>query len=259
MITLGWVRRASEPVQQVRLLLSFFAVSSVEQWRLRYQEQLAAYRLPQKFAPTIFSLTAWLREGERRAQDCECRPFNLTAFRRALDEARRLTRETDPDVFVSHLGRLGADCGVVILFVQELKGSRACGATRWLNPQRALMQLSLRYKSNDQLWFTFFHEAGHVVLHGKREAFVEVWGGSSGSKAREDEANRFAADHLIPPSEMERLLQQRPLSREAVVSFAEEVGIAPGIVVGRLQHDKHIPYTHLNDLKVRYRWKHGAD
>jgi hypothetical protein len=34
-----------------------------------------------------------------------------------------------------------------------------------------------------------------------------------------------------------------------VVAFAKEIGIAAGIVVGRLQHEGDLPRTHLNDLK----------
>jgi len=143
---------------------------------------------------------------------------------------------------------------VATVFVRELEGSRACGATRWLNPQKALIALSLRYKSNDQLWFTFFHEAAHVLLHGKREAFVEIMGASTGDQEQEDEANRFAAELLIPPKDLVPLLADRSFSGEKIKAFAERVGIAPGIVVGRLQHDGHVPYGHLNGLKVRYRW-----
>ncbi|MFN2204826.1 MAG: hypothetical protein ACK2UT_02840 [Candidatus Promineifilaceae bacterium] len=34
----------------------------------------------------------------------------------------------------------------------------------------------------------------------------------------------------------------------------EKIGIAPGVVAGSLQYDRHLPYSHFNDLKVRYEW-----
>jgi Zn-dependent peptidase ImmA (M78 family) len=148
---------------------------------------------------------------------------------------------------------LGAKSGVAIVFVPELPKSRAYGATRWLNPVKALIQLSLRYKTNDHLWFTFFHEAGHIVLHGKRKTFLEG-DGHTGSKSQESEADRFACDHLIPLHDYESLVEAKPITSDAVKQFAKRIGIAPGIVVGRLQHDGHLPYTHLNALKVSYRW-----
>jgi HTH-type transcriptional regulator / antitoxin HigA len=207
----------------------------------------------------VYSLTAWLREGERCAHQVTRAPFDLAAFRQALHEARTLTAERDANKSMVGLTRLLAPCGVAVVLVPELAGSRACGATRWLGPQKAMIQLSLRYKSNDQLWFSFFHEAAHVVLHGRRDVFVEIAGGRSGSAEREAEADRWAADRLIPRADLQRLLSRTPLSGTAITSFAQELGISPGIVVGRLQHDGEIPFSHFNDLKVRYRWVVGSN
>jgi addiction module HigA family antidote len=259
MINLGWMAHASNKIDQVRALLAFFGVSSTEQWDSRYKSELAAFRLAKSVAPNVYSLTAWLREGERCAHRIDCAPFDQARFRKALLEARALTAERDANKSIADLTRLLAPCGVAVVLIPELTGSRACGATRWLGPQKAMIQLSLRYKSNDQLWFSFFHEAAHVVLHGKKDVFVEIAGGRSGSAEREAEADRWAADRLIARLDLQRLIERRPLSREAITSFAKEVGIAPGIVVGRLQHDQEIPYSHFNDLKVRYRWVHEGD
>ena len=256
---LGWLDPGASPTDRVRSLLSFFGISSITQWKSRYEGQLAAFRLAKKFAPDIYALTAWLREGERRAHQVECRPFDLGAFRRALEEARALTTESDPDVFVPRLVEINALCGVAVVLVPELTGSRACGATRWLGPQKAMIQLSLRYKSNDQLWFTFFHEAAHIVLHGKKEVFVEVMGGKSGARKQEEEADRWAAERLIPSSKLEQLIARKPFSRATISLFAEEIGVAAGIVVGRLQHDGVVDFSHFNALKVRYQWIRRAD
>ena len=69
---------------------------------------------------------------------------------------------------------LCAHAGVAVVFVQELPNTGISGSTQWLTPTKALVQLSLRYKTDDQLWFTFFHEAGHILAHGKRQVFLET-------------------------------------------------------------------------------------
>ena len=255
---LGWLQVPEPSTERVRSLLTFFSVSSMEQWKQRYQREVVAFRLPQRFSPDIYALTAWLRQGEREAYAIKCAPFEPAQFRESLRGARALTREAAPEVFVPDLRRLCAAAGVAVVFLPELKSSRACGATRWLGPQKALIQLSLRYKSNDQLWFTFFHEAGHIVLHRKREAFVEVRGGSSGSALLEGEANRFAADYLIPRALFEKFVEEGRFDTASVRAFAERIGIAPGIVAGRLQHDHKVAFNRLNDLKIRYRWAHES-
>ena len=168
-----------------------------------------------------------------------------------LEVARGLTQES-PEIFEPRLRNFCAASGVAWVLVPELPGTHIHGATQWLSPTKALIQLSLRYKSNDQLWFSFFHEAGHILLHGKKEKFLEENGVQS---EKEDEANRFAADKLIPRCRTGSSLLWVPtkLTRESGV-FSDHIGIAPGIVVGRLQFDKHLPPSHLNDLKVRLDW-----
>ena len=134
----------------------------------------------------------------------------------------------------------------------QLKSLGVCGSTRWLTPSKALIQLSLRYKTNDQFWFTFFHEAGHVLLHGKRAVFLDE--DAPVDDLREEEANAFARDMLIASADFQRLLSQHRrsyFSAGMITQFAEEIGIAPGVVVGRLQHNNLLPKSHLNKLKQR--------
>ena len=127
------------------------------------------------------------------------------------------------------------------------------GATRWLTSQKAIFQLNLRYKTDDQLWFTFFHEAGHIIRHGKRAIFIDLEGSRS-DDVREQEANDFAADILIPPMKYLKFIRKDDLSRDSIMRFASEIEIAPGIVVGRLQHDRILPFNRRNYLKVRLEW-----
>lgn len=146
---------------------------------------------------------------------------------------------------------LCAKAGVALTFVPPLPKTHVSGATRWLAASKALVQLSLRGKSDDLLWFTFFHEAGHILLHGKREVFIED---GRRTNAKEAEADRFSADFLIPPDAWRTFTAavRRP-SHTDVAAFARHLGIAPGIVVGRLQHERILPRSHLNDMKVRYK------
>jgi len=104
---------------------------------------------------------------------------------------------------------------------------------------------------NDSLWFTFFHECGHIYLHGKKMVFLED--GKPLSNKEEDEADKFAADRLIPLQEWAPFRSAG--HTEAVIkAFAKRLGIHTGIVLGRLQNEKLVPWNCLNHLKVRYSW-----
>jgi hypothetical protein len=63
--------------------------------------------------------------------------------------------------------------GVAVALVPHPQGCPVWGATRWIAPERAVLQLSLRYKTNDHLWFPIFHGAAHILRHGKKLLFLE--------------------------------------------------------------------------------------
>jgi addiction module HigA family antidote len=252
MVKAGWVHDCKDVVSKIRALLNFFGVANPQQWAAIWEKPEVAFRASAAFKKEPGAVAAWLRKGELDAQKIETASYDESRFRRTLENVRALTNEP-PEVFEPALKKSCAEAGVAWVLVPELPGTHTHGATRWLTPTKALIQLSLRYKSNDQIWFSFFHEAGHILLHGKKDVFLEENGGKGD---KEDEANRFAADRLIPPADYRRFLASSACTtHKGVKDFADQIGIAPGIVVGRLQHEKKLPQSHLNDLKVRFEWK----
>jgi Zn-dependent peptidase ImmA (M78 family) len=258
----------------MREVLSFFGVASPRQWEQVVLKPQVSFRHAKTFESSPTHLAAWLRRGEIEAQDIVCSTFDRSSFESALVEARGLTIESDLKTLKERLQEICARSGVAVVFVRQLPRSRVSGATRWLSPTKAIIQLSLRYRTDDHLWFTFFHEAGHILLHGKRDVFIEVNSGdaegadsliSGGAKKdpstmrQEAEADDFASEFLIPAEILQNLrpaaLKHR-ISEADVRQLARELGIAPGIVVGRLQFLGWLPYSHLYRLKTRFRWPH---
>lgn len=251
----GWIPDVPDPVQLLDKVLKYFGVASPTQWESVWSEVLISFRRPQALTSDVGAVAAWLRRGEIEAARIECGPFSAQLFREALRQVRRLTAEPFSSAW-PRVVALCAQAGVAVVLVPELPRTRASGATRWLGPSKALIQLSLRYKTDDQFWFTFFHEAGHILLHGKRMTFVE-YDESDEARVQDEEASSYATDFLIPPPSLRRFLRLHtpPYIRRAdVQELAAELGIAPGIIVGRLQHDKKLPNTHLHDLKARLEW-----
>ena len=248
MAKLGWIEKNKDKVKQLEALLRFFAVASPVEWETIWVQGLqAAFRKTNNAKENTGIISAWLRQGEIVAGEQSYGQYDKERFENNLDEIRKLTLE-DLDTFTPKLKLLCSEAGVSIVFVPALPKLGIYGATRWLN-DRPVMQLSLYLKSNDHLWFTFFHEACHVLRHGRKELFIE--GGGLESK-EETEANAFASDKLIPPAELRRFLASRfKPTLNQIERFAANIGIAPGIVVGRLQHDKRLSITVGNHLKVR--------
>jgi plasmid maintenance system antidote protein VapI/Zn-dependent peptidase ImmA (M78 family) len=257
MVECGWIQKRNRETDQVREVLDFFGVTSPQEWESIWMnpETKAAFRKTLAFASEPGGVAAWLRYGERAAQDLDCPPYDEETFKDALREIRTLSLEL-PDGFDRTMREKCRRAGVVLVFTPQVEGAKISGATRWLKKDKALVQMSLRYKTDDQFWFTFFHEAAHVLLHGKRDVFLEDTE-EDDQDGKEQEADDFAANFLIPEDDYEAFVEAEDFSFASVRSFAETQGIAPGIVVGRLQHDGNLPWeTRLNGLKQSLRWVH---
>jgi HTH-type transcriptional regulator / antitoxin HigA len=166
-----------------------------------------------------------------------------------------ITRVRDPGVFVPQLKSQCADAGVAVVLVPAPAGCPVSGAAKWIGSQRGLIVLSLRGMSDDKLWFSFFHEAAHLLKHGKSLTFLDILGDDGLDPEAEAEADAFARETLIASASYQAFIAAKPRpSATSVTRFAAHQGISPGIVVGRLQFDRVIPYSYLNHLKVSYSW-----
>jgi HTH-type transcriptional regulator/antitoxin HigA len=256
MAKMDWLKKEDNPIKMLQALLNFFGVAGVNEWRGVWEKPQAAYRNSTAFQSNPAAVAAWLRMGEIEGQKIECRIFEPRSFRSALQQIRSLTNKS-PEVFEPVMKELCAGSGVALVFIPELPGTRLYGATRWLKPSKALIQLSLRGKSDDHLWFTFFHEAGHILLHGKKEVFIEAQGYGRQETERvskEKEADLFAQEMLISKEAYNNFITVNDYSPDRILGFAEQIGIAPGIIVGRLQHDNIISFSQGNKLKKRFRF-----
>lgn len=248
MVHHGLVPEQRNKSQRVEALLHYFGVASPIQWEATYGKLCGAAREASAWESDLGDLSAWLRAGELKARSLDCAPYQKDNFLTALQTIRQLTPQK-PSSAWPEVTRLCAKAGVALVLVPELPKTHVFGFTRWLSPQKALIQLSLRYKTDDLLWFTFFHEAAHLLLHGKREVFLEKRGVHS---TQEQEADQWASDFLIPPDDWQTFLATLPAkpTKATLTTFAKKLGIAPSIPLGRLQHrEKRLPPSHLNSLK----------
>ncbi|WP_009543959.1 HigA family addiction module antitoxin [Crocosphaera subtropica] len=265
MIKLGWIRNFNNKVEQLRELLDFFSVASPENLRDVWEKRLSVdFRKSENLDSDDGALIAWLQKGKIEAAKINCADYDPYQFKEVLQEIRLLTLES-PEIFLSKIQSLCTETGVTFVLVPQLPKTRVGGAAYWLNSHTPLIQLSLRYKTNDHFWFNFFHEAGHILLHGKRDIFIETFEPKEFEEQplerqkKEQEANQFAADFLIPPAEWQEFLLSFSGREYDITAFANRLKIASGIIVGRLQYEKVLHYSHFNQLKQKINWNIISD
>ncbi|MDD4051200.1 MAG: ImmA/IrrE family metallo-endopeptidase, partial [candidate division Zixibacteria bacterium] len=254
MVKLGWVPKAPKDMEKLEHLLTFFGVGDPKAWEDYWTGIQVAYRKSRAINTNEYALAAWLRRGELVSRGINCQPYNPDNFKNILMDIRQLTIQP-PQLFRKQLIDICASAGVAVVFVPELPKT-ASGATRWLTPDKALIQLSLRYKTDDHLWFTFFHEAAHVLFHPKRDIFIQD---KETSGKYEDQANSFAKDTLIPHRDFQEFVSGMLFTSDSIRVFAQHIKIAPGIVVGRLQKEGYLPWnSSCNHLKRKLEWVKAA-
>lgn len=232
-------------------LMVFFRVASIDAWRIKYGTANIAYRHSPSFESDECSLATWLRLAEIDAEEQNCEAYDRSVFKTALRRIRTLSRESFDEALKETHG-LCNNAGVALALVEPLPKARLSGAAWWLTPRKPVIALSARHKTDDHLWFSLFHEAAHILLHSKKDVFVDE--AKPGGANLETEANEWASHFLIPRSDWQRFVASGAYTAFNIGQFADEQDIAPGIVVGRLQHERHIGWNRLNELKVRLEW-----
>lgn len=246
----GVLPNTRDAKEKTAALLNFFRVKDSDAWTALYGNMSVAFYKSASFKSNYESVACWLRLAEIQAERVETGAYDAEAFKRALSGIRSLTDER-PEIFEPKMRELCAESGVALVFVSELPGTHLSGATRWITSDKAMIALSLRHKSNDHFWFTFYHEAGHILKHGKKDVYIDEENGAT--TKQEQQANRFSAVSLVPEGKYQEFIGNYPKpTKRQVTNLARNIGIAPGIVVGRLQHDGVVNYSWLNGLKVRF-------
>ncbi|HBE01804.1 MAG: addiction module antidote protein, HigA family [Spirochaetes bacterium GWF1_41_5] len=246
---LGIIPETIKNDELIKPVLDFFGVSSPEIWDSFYKKEIVSYRKSDCFTSHLKASASWLRAGIIKSGRIETLSYNSEIFKNYLDKIKDLTVK-DVIEFEPEMKKLCAEAGIALVFVPEPPDVHIYGATKWLGANKAMICLSLRHKSDDQFWFSFFHEAAHVLLHDKRNTFIDDEGLDQDEK--EKEANRFSRNILIADKEYNEFVRRGKFYPNDIISFSSKQRVATGVVVGFLQHDEKIPYKWHNKLKKRY-------
>ena len=243
--------KTNDPLEGVKSLLVFFGVSSPAAWEAKLGSAAAHARHTPKLESNKETVSVWLRLGELEASQQDCAPYDEAKFREALTKIRRLSRHK-VDVFYPRTLELCNEAGVALAFIRPFPSIKLSGAAWWLNRKTPVIQLTLRGKWNDVFWFTFFHEAAHILLHNKKETFIDA--DKKDGAEWEEEADEWARNFLIPPGDWKGFLDRGIYSTDFIQQFALEQEITPAIVLGRLQYENRLRWdSRMNSsLKERY-------
>lgn len=243
MVKRGWLLPQKTWEEKTQTLLNFFGISNHIAWKNYYLDQKLkiAFRISLADTTEAHAISAWLRKGELSAAELSTTVYSEEKFKDILPKLKNIMAH-QPDDFFIKMQKLCLDNGVKVVYTPCLPKVPIFGSTRWLNDV-PLIQLTARYKRNDIFWFTFFHEVGHILLHGKKDVFLENINYSHKDPQKEIEADSFAVNWTLTGDEFQEILSQLSTLKGNILYFAQKFNTHPSIIIGRLQHDKYIPYS----------------
>ena len=234
---LEWVYFENNILSKADSIYSFFGISGQEPYYNYYLKKVyeTAYRMSAASGKNPYAVSAWLKQGEHQAEKIESADFNAQVFKEALLEIKNLMAK-QPVNYFKKLQFLCSEAGVKVVYTPTLPQTHLHGSTRWVN-DTPLIQLTNLYNRNDIFWFTFFHEAGHVVKHGKKDLFIEGLNYPVDESEKEKEADDFAIKYTLSAEQEAELRENLPLTKQAIVEFANKFNTHPAIIIGRFARE----------------------
>jgi HTH-type transcriptional regulator/antitoxin HigA len=247
----GLISRSEDLLKEC---LKFFGVVNVSNWEFIYGDVLnrTAFRTSTAYESNPFSTIVWLRVGEIQASEIATDSFDRDKLMASLPALRECTKIKSPKDFIPKVRNILQQCGVAFAVSKTPQKCVASGAAMFIDGEKAMLLVSFRYLTDDHFWFTFFHELGHLVLHGNKKCFIDIDAEYLNS-AEETEANEFSEEILIP-QQIRTLYKSSRIDKKKIIQIAKEADISLGIVVGQLQKQKLIPLSYFNGFKRRYSW-----
>lgn len=251
MQSMGWLPLLTETNEKFQACLDYFDVESILDWDKKYSNVVMSYsfRVSETFDQDFSSTVAWLRFGEIQSEKTNCTPLNRDKLSKAIPTLRSLNRLKLPKEFLTRLKEILSNCGVILVVARGPKGCRASGASKILKNGSAVIMLSFRYLSDDQFWFTLFHEIGHVLLHKNKELFIDE--AFEATNDEEEEANTFSQNILVPSSFLVEVAKHCK-NFKSIIWHASQIGVTPGILLGQLQFHGYVDRKRFNFLKRRF-------
>lgn len=234
-------------------LLKYFRVASPTQWEDIYAGKSLAFKIELRHTAEPQAISVWLRLGELQAERLTVESFDKKLLRSKLDEIQEIAYRHS-DTWLNELQELCTSCGVALVYTPCISKAPIYGATRWVkNNTVPLVQVTDRHKDYNSFWFTFYHELGHILYHGKKEIFIEGLNSIAPDREKEDQADDFAARMLLSEKERNELFQYPMFDKDLVLYLSEKFRKHPGIIVAQIQRRYNHLYKniHLNRLKTK--------
>lgn len=253
----GWLQASDDWAERVDTVRDFFGAHPGQDLAEAIDAitQKVRLRPSQTFGVEIDGLASWLRQAQREAKDLRPQVWDPAGLRSRLSQLKQLSKLRDIQEALASARALLHSHGIALFVIPAPPGVPVSGAATSDIDGSRLIVLSGRYRSDDHLWFTFFHELGHHLDADHQGVACGDPLLDTNSEPAEIRADRFAAEVLLPHQAVQGLRPPRTVRQ--LVALARAHDVSPGVVLGQLQHRGIVDFGRLEKAKRRYDWQNG--
>lgn len=242
MIKRGWLEETEADLLDLQMM-RFFDANRVEDIPLVGCEAIAYAAKKTGYDEITGTQLVWLHRVRKIAAMANAPAYDREKLLDTLPDIRAHMLDTDD---FGEIPGLLLRCGVPVVLVEPLPGSKIDGACTWLNDQ-PVIGLSLRLNRPDNFCFVMRHEIEHVLQEdGKAATYthVDVFDPERDDSSLPDEERRAdaaAAEFLIPQEKLASFMSRKGkwISETDVLAFAARHNIHPAVVIGQIQNRRH--------------------
>ncbi|MCF6313693.1 MAG: type II toxin-antitoxin system MqsA family antitoxin [Verrucomicrobiales bacterium] len=250
LVKLKAVAEARSPQVKRTELCRFFQTSDLASFgseMSRVCDSIAAFKdTEQKSNPV--SGGVWITLGTMAANKIKVVPYHQDKLEKAVDDLREYTQHEPEDV-IEQVQSILAQAGVALVFLPLMKQSALRGCTRLLNPTKAMIIHSLKYRTLSQFWLILFHEIAHLILHINTPEDVFPEYAEASDDPRELEADEWARDTLVYSDKLLEFSSRHPKPKIwELQRFSEDIKVHPSIVAevfNQKKGEEVISYSYL--------------
>ncbi|MBP5282653.1 MAG: XRE family transcriptional regulator, partial [Lachnospiraceae bacterium] len=242
MAKLGWVPETRSVRDKVTYLRGFFEIVDLT-WLEKCEGQMIAHPALSFHDKADFTLLAWMQAAKKASREFEVQAISAKSFDGMMPKLRSWTMEK-PSTFLPPLREALAARGIALVFVPRIRGL-SIQALTFQTGNRIIIAMTEKKMDDHEFWMRLLREMGHIHLG-------HVWQEDGTTPQDEVDANAWAKNAILPRKRFDVFLEAGSFTEKSILNYAEKTGIAPGIIVGRLQRDGLIGGGALNRLKASF-------
>ncbi len=240
----GWISEGKSFEELEQNVFTFMGATSIEDMG----KSAVNFRHARSCGPELGAQIAWVRRVEQIAANQHVSEFDQTTLEKTLPELLACSARPED---ITHVPDLLLKAGVHFVVVPHLEKTFLGGAKLNIG-KNSVVALTLRYDRIDSFWFTILHELAHIVLK-HQGSYLDNLYEPDHVDGEEKDANRMAGHWLLGIRAFKTFVKETQpyFSRAAIIRFAVIQERHPGIVLGRLHHEKLVDCKNLRGMLVK--------